>query len=84
VAQFNHPDALELFRATGQTEDHRQQPPVLRKPAHASALGKVLLAWADSSVVDHFIGLRKLLPPYTEFTVVRPDQFRAHLAQVRR
>ena len=84
LAQYSRPDALELLRAVGRIENHRAQPPVLRKPAHASAVGKVLLAAADSTVVDRFIGLRRMLPRYTEFTVVRPGEFRAQLERVRR
>lgn len=84
LAQFKLPDVLELLRAVGRSETCRKQPPVLRKPAHASAVGKVLLAAAGDSMVDRFIGLRRTLPRYTEFTIIRPEEFRAHLERVRR
>ena len=84
LAQFNRSDILELFRAVGRLESGRKGPPVLRKPVHASALGKVLLAAADPAVVDRFIGLKKALTRYTEFTVVDPEQLREELVRVRR
>jgi len=83
LAQLNRRDALELLRAVGRNENSRERPPVLRKPAHASAVGKVLLAASEGAFVDRFIGLRCMLPRYTEFTIVRPSDFRAELERVR-
>ena len=55
-----------------------------RLPAHASALGKVLLAGAgarDSEQVDRVIAQRGL-PPNTPRTIAKPDDLRRHLVQV--
>ena len=51
-------------------------------PAHASAMGKVLLAFADRRLVDRVIG--QGLDRYTGCTLTDPDQFRRGLALIRR
>lgn len=52
-----------------------------RLPAHATALGKTLLAFAPSSVVDLVVA--RGLDRYTSSTVVRQDQLRLVLRYVR-
>lgn len=53
-----------------------------RLPAHATSMGRVLLAWADASVIDAVIEAG--LPSLTPTTVTDPVQFRDGLHQVRR
>jgi IclR family pca regulon transcriptional regulator len=53
-----------------------------RVPAHATSMGRALLAWAPTARVDRVIadsGLRRL----TERTVTDPSAFRAALREVR-
>jgi len=51
-------------------------------PMHATALGKVLLAFAPPNIVRPAVGSR--LPAYTPWTQHRPDRLHRTLHQVRR
>jgi len=51
-------------------------------PMHATALGKVLLAFAPPNIVRLAVGAR--LPAYTPWTQHRPDRLHRTLRQVRR
>jgi DNA-binding IclR family transcriptional regulator len=82
LAQLNGRDALELLRAPTRAENNPVRPPVLRKPAHASSVGKVLLALSGDAAIDRYIGFRPSLKRYTQHTIVQPDELRAHLRQV--
>lgn len=53
-----------------------------RAPAHASALGKVLLAWRDEQEIDDFI-VRFGTPALTPRTITDPRRLKAHLQIVR-
>jgi DNA-binding IclR family transcriptional regulator len=50
-------------------------------PAHATAMGKALLAFSPPEVVDAFIS--RGLEGYTPFTITAPDRFRRALATTR-
>jgi len=52
-----------------------------RGPLHATASGKLLLAFSDHSVIDR--ELAKPLPRFTKTTVVEPEVLRRQLAHVR-
>lgn len=47
-------------------------------PLHATAIGKALLLGRPADELDATIGTG-MLRPYTKHTIVRPEQFRAHL-----
>lgn len=51
-------------------------------PAHATAMGKVLLAFSPAPVVDRFLG--GALPAHTPHTITSPEVFRRALAAIRR
>jgi DNA-binding IclR family transcriptional regulator len=51
-------------------------------PAHATALGKALLAFSPSRVADRLIA--NGLPEFTRNTITAPDQLRYNLASIRR
>ncbi|WP_236835578.1 IclR family transcriptional regulator C-terminal domain-containing protein [Blastococcus sp. KM273129] len=53
-----------------------------RVPAHATSMGRVLLAWAPVPVVDSVLN-RRPLRPITPRTVTDPSALRAELARVR-
>jgi IclR family acetate operon transcriptional repressor len=55
--------------------------PAARLPAHASALGKALLAFSPPRVVDTLLG--QGLRPYTPFTLTNPRLLRAALRTIR-
>jgi len=50
-------------------------------PAHATAMGKALLAFSAPALVDMFLG--RGLTAYTPFTLTAPDRFRRALAMAR-
>jgi DNA-binding IclR family transcriptional regulator len=50
-------------------------------PAHATAMGKVLLAFAPTDIVDHIIA--RGLQSYTPFTITTPGALRQSLAVTR-
>jgi DNA-binding IclR family transcriptional regulator len=50
-------------------------------PAHATAMGKALLAFSAPAIVDMFLG--RGLTAYTPFTLTAPDRFRRALAMAR-
>lgn len=56
--------------------------PGSRVPAHATSLGRVLLAWEPAERIDQVI-TEYGLPRLTPYTVTDPDQFRDILAEVR-
>jgi DNA-binding IclR family transcriptional regulator len=51
-------------------------------PIHATAAGKVLVAWKSSEEIRHLLPLR--LEQFTEDTVTDVDEFVAQLATIRR
>jgi IclR family transcriptional regulator, pca regulon regulatory protein len=53
-----------------------------RVPAYATSMGRVLLAWAPTEVVDSALN-RRPLRPITRDTVTDPSALRAELARVR-
>lgn len=55
--------------------------PAAQLPAHATAMGKVLLAYAGRSVVDAVV--RAGLPAFTPRTVADPERLRTELQAVR-
>lgn len=66
------------------TPGHRPASPFsagARLPAHATALGKALLAFSAPPVVDRVIG--EGLKPFTPYTLTGPDRFRRALAVTR-
>jgi|JI10StandDraft_1071094.scaffolds.fasta_scaffold207327_2 DNA-binding IclR family transcriptional regulator len=53
-----------------------------RDPAHATAIGKVLLAWREPADIDDVLG-RVPLAAVTEHTITKPAALRAELVRVR-
>jgi IclR family transcriptional regulator, acetate operon repressor len=51
-------------------------------PAHATAVGKALLAFSPTRIADQLI--MKGLPEFTRNTITAPDQLRHNLASIRR
>ena len=53
-----------------------------RFPAHATSLGKVLLAFQNEEAIEDYLAAAKL-PRFTERTITSPDKLRSILARVR-
>jgi len=56
--------------------------PVQRFSAHATALGKVLLAGAGKERIDRFIGCRLALERFSAYTITSPEVLREELENV--
>lgn len=73
-----------LYIDRGEPQDEAVRLAALPSPLtslHASASGKVLLAFADRSLQDHVLAAG--LPSYTRHTVTDPDQLRVELEKIR-
>jgi IclR family transcriptional regulator, KDG regulon repressor len=75
-------DVLYLDKVFG--HDHVRTPSHVgrRVPAHAAALGKVLLADSSEAIVDEV--LSRPIQPLTRYTIFQPHLFRDELASIRR
>jgi IclR family acetate operon transcriptional repressor len=74
-------DVVYLLRITGHRGMVLPSRDGARMPAHATGLGKAMLAFAESTEVDQIIRRRA---PLTQFTLVVPELFKAELAEIRR
>ena len=83
LAQLEGREVLELLRVSAPGAVTMSPFPIFRMPAHATALGKVLLAWAGEDVFQQFVGLRKVLQRCTEHTIIHPENLESQLDAVR-
>ena len=83
LAQLEGREVLELLRVSAPGAVTMSPVPMFRMPAHATALGKVLLAWGGEDAFQQFVGLRKVLPRCTEHTIIHPENLRYKLDEVR-
>jgi DNA-binding IclR family transcriptional regulator len=72
VAYLDKPDATHPVSMVFETQT---------LPAHATAMGKALLAFAAPHLVDEVIA--RGLPRYTPFTITSPDRLRRALSTIR-
>ena len=74
-------EALYIERVTGLQSIPVKSRRWGRMPLHATGVGKVLLAYADSAFVDQVIA--QGLPRFTPYTIVAPGHLRRNLAEIR-
>ncbi len=74
--------AVNVEQALGARAIKHYAPPGSRNPAHCTASGKLLLAYASPASIERVIA--RGLVRYTPKTVVVPDALRAELADIRR
>jgi DNA-binding IclR family transcriptional regulator len=82
LAQLDGRETIELLRASGPGAVMFSPFPIQRQLAHATALGKVLLAASGEDGVRQFLGRRVKLTAFTPRTITSPQQFRAELNRV--
>jgi DNA-binding IclR family transcriptional regulator len=75
-------DVLELARSCGDRPLVLAPHPSFRMPAHATALGKVLLAHSSPETRERYLSSRPILPALTEHTIRHALQLRSHLERV--
>ncbi|MBA3525160.1 MAG: IclR family transcriptional regulator [Geodermatophilaceae bacterium] len=82
LAVLDGPDVVFLERISGRQAVHVLTRPGMRLPAHATAVGLVLLAHADDEAVEAVLAMS--LRRFTRHTVTEPRMLRARLVEVRR
>lgn len=82
LAQLDGRETIELLRASGPGAVMFSPYPIQRQVAHATALGKVLLAASGEDGVKQFLGRRVKLAWFTPRTITSPQQFRAEIERV--
>lgn len=83
LMQLDGRDTLELLRATGLRRTAFSTRRIIRREAHASASGKVLLAYGGHESFREFVGLRRLLKTYTPYTLDNPKQLLNQMLLIR-
>lgn len=75
-------EVVELARSTARRLPMAAERPHFRMPAHATALGKVLLAYSPANVRDRYFSLRRNLRRFTEKTICSPSVLNSHIQTV--
>lgn len=82
IAELDSRDVLELLRSAGPGAVVFTPSPRLRGPAHATAMGKILLAFAEEEAFSHFVGPYRTFPRFTPRTIVTPEALKKELELV--
>src|SRR5581483_5292195 len=82
LAKLDGVEVFDLLRVEHPAPMRITRNPMLRRPAHCTALGKAILAFESAARVDEI--LASGLPRLTRKTITNPDRFRDELARVRR
>lgn len=82
-AQLDGRDVLELLRSSAPRSVMFTRSPTFRMPVHATALGKVLLAFGREQTIEQVIGNGVRLKKFTAHTIVQPQALREELRRVR-
>lgn len=72
-------EVVELARSTSRRLPMGAERPHFRMPAHATALGKILLAYSPQQVRDRYFSLRRNLRRFTEKTICSPGELNSHI-----
>jgi DNA-binding IclR family transcriptional regulator len=81
LAKLDGKDVVDLIRIESPSPVRLNRIALLRRPAHATALGKAILAWASEEVLRPF--LTGNLPQLTRTTLTSPARLRQELERVR-
>lgn len=82
LAQLDSRETIELLRKSGMPTMTLTAHPVIRRQAHATSTGKVLLAYGGDEKFQRFVGYRQVLNKYTRFTITSPDKLRLHMHRI--
>ncbi len=75
-------EVVELARSTTRRLPMGVERPHFRMPAHATALGKVLLAYSPPHVRERYFSLRRSLRRFTEKTICSTVELNSHIQTV--
>jgi len=82
LIQLDGRETLEQLRKSGMSEMTLSPHPVMRRQAHATSTGKVLLAYGGDEKFQRYVGSRQVLKKYTLHTITSPDKLRLNLQSV--
>jgi DNA-binding IclR family transcriptional regulator len=82
LGELDGRDVLELLRSSGPGAHVFTSSPRLRGPAHATAMGKILLAFGGEAAFAHFVGPLRRFKRFTPYTIVSPDALKRELEMV--
>lgn len=82
LAELDGYEVLELMRAEAKGSVRFTPSPKLRMPTHATALGKVLLAFSDSDYRERFFNRHLMLKRFTPHTYTTQDELLRELSKV--
>jgi DNA-binding IclR family transcriptional regulator len=75
-------DVLELARSAGPGSITFTSSPRFRGPAHATGMGKILLAFRGDEAFRDFVGPSQWFKRFTPFTIVSPQELKRELGHV--
>lgn len=82
LGELDGREVLELSRSAGPGARIFTPSPCFRAPAHATAMGKVLLAFGGERRFRDFVGPFRRLKRYTPNTITSPEALRRELTKV--
>ncbi len=82
LAKLDGVEVFDLLRVEHPAPQRITRNPMLRRPAHCTALGKAILAFESSARVEEILGAG--LPRLTRKTITQPERFLNELARVRK
>jgi DNA-binding IclR family transcriptional regulator len=82
LAKLDGLEVVDLLRTEYPAPFRIARAPMLRRPAHCTALGKVLLAFGEPDLTDSVLAAG--LPRLTRYTITKPDRFLAELQRIRK
>jgi len=82
LGELDGREVLELARGAGPNAITFTRTPCFRGPAHATAMGKVLLAFGGGHAFRHYVGPYRVLKRLTRYTVTSPDDLRRELEAI--
>lgn len=82
LAKLDGLEVVDILRTEYPAPFRIAQTAMLRRPAHCTALGKVLLAFAEPPLAE--VAAAAGLPRLTRYTITKPDRFMTEMERVRR
>ena len=83
LSKLDGRDTVELLRFDGMVERHSSGRSAVRREAHATAKGKIFLAYVPN-LFESYVCQRRFLKKYTPMTIETPESLRAELDRIRR
>jgi DNA-binding IclR family transcriptional regulator len=82
LGELDGRDVLELARSAAPDAISFTSSPRFRGPAHATGMGKILLAFRGEEAFRDFVGPSRCFKRFTPFTIVSPRELKRELDQV--